>query len=473
MLTGMQTFLHVALLPTSLGVLRISQLTDNSKRLQTQTPQPTVLSSYSESDYHWLVGVLDKLIAFIHRAEDRRVPELIENDYEWAHALLIELVDAVGESDTHPLRPLMEFVWQLIEKYEDKYVPELTKLFPELAKETPIETGSESEQPASSIPKQDQSELAAYAFFSIGYLFQHGNRLEKALAAYDRAIALKPDFVEAYHNRASGLQQLGKYKKAIIDLEQAIGLDPDSAELHYKRGCTKGSSNQSESAIADFDKAIKLNPNYAEAYCCRGLMKSGLGEYKSAIADFDKAIELKLNPDFVRIHYIRGIVNAQFEQYKEAIVDFDEAIRLYPDYAEAYDSRGVVKNLLKRYESAIFDHTTAIDMAPNFAEAYLHRGMVRGKLGDINGAESDLQTALKLAKQQRRATLKASIETGLQQLDIVGKKNTSDTNPESTAKEGLSTQGDKKPRRGGQWKGKVKIAEDFDELPESFRWEDE
>ena len=26
----------------------------------------------------------------------------------------------------------------------------------------------------------------------------------------------------------------------------------------------------------------------------------------------------------------------------------------------------------------------------------------------------------------------------------------------------------KKPRRGGQWKGKVKIAKDFDELPESF-----
>ncbi len=29
-------------------------------------------------------------------------------------------------------------------------------------------------------------------------------------------------------------------------------------------------------------------------------------------------------------------------------------------------------------------------------------------------------------------------------------------------------QDSKKPRRGGQWKGKVKIAEDFDELPESF-----
>ena len=29
-------------------------------------------------------------------------------------------------------------------------------------------------------------------------------------------------------------------------------------------------------------------------------------------------------------------------------------------------------------------------------------------------------------------------------------------------------QSNKKPRRGGQWKGKVKIAQDFDELPESF-----
>lgn len=35
----------------------------------------------------------------------------------------------------------------------------------------------------------------------------------------------------------------------------------------------------------------------------------------------------------------------------------------------------------------------------------------------------------------------------------------------------------KKPRRGGQWKGKVKLAPDFDELPESimtaFRGENE
>ena len=70
---------------------------------------------------------------------------------------------------THPLRPLMEFVWQLIEKYEDKYVPELTELFPELAEEAPIETTKKNKQLATNTPELSDNELAAQAFFSIGY----------------------------------------------------------------------------------------------------------------------------------------------------------------------------------------------------------------------------------------------------------------------------------------------------------------
>ena len=455
MLTGIQTFPKVELPPKVLEIPSMPQLLDNSKLLETRTSQSTVLPLYAESDYHWLVGVLDKLIEFMRRNENHSVPELTENDYDWAHALLVELVGAVGESETHPLRPLMKFVCQLIDNYEDKYVPELTELFPELAEEAPIETASKSKQPSSNIPKQSESELAAHAFFCIGYLLSEGKKLKKALSAYDMAIALKPDFVEAYHNRALGLQQIHKYEAAIIDLEQAIRLDPDSSELHYKLGCIKGCSNQCESAIADFDKAIKLNPNYAEAYCCRGLIKNKLNKYKPAIADFDKAIELNLNPDFVDIYYIyyiKGIVNAQFKQYEEAIADFDEAIGLNPDDAKVYDSRGIIKGLLKQYESAISDHTTAIDIMPDFAEAYAHRGGAKVELGNIDEARSDLQTALTLAEQQGNTDFKTLIEKVLRQLNQMDSKH----------------KNHKKPRRGGQWKGQVKISEDFDELPESF-----
>ena len=49
-----------------------------------------------------------------------------------------------------------------------------------------------------------------------------------------------------------------------------------------------------------------------------------------------------------------------------------------------------------------------------------------------------------------------------------GEKIIFDNNGTSVAKLVRLRQGNKKPRRGGQWKGKVKIAQDLDELPESF-----
>ena len=51
---------------------------------------------------------------------------------------------------------------------------------------------------------------------------------------------------------------------------------------------------------------------------------------------------------------------------------------------------------------------------------------------------------------------------------VAGEEIIFESNGTTVAKLVPLKQGDKKPRRGGQWKGKVKIAEDFDELPDSF-----
>ena len=77
--------------------------------------------------------------------------------------------------------------------------------------------------------------------------------------------------------------------------------------------------------------------------------------------------------------------------------------------------------------------------------------MAKVGLDRTDEARRDLQKALELADQQDYADLKTFVENQLQQLNQAALK-----------------QNNRKPRRGGQWKGKVKITEDFDELPESF-----
>jgi HTH-type transcriptional regulator / antitoxin HigA len=48
-----------------------------------------------------------------------------ESEYGRLVSLLDSLIDEVGEDESHPLASLMEVLGVLIEKYEDKHVPEL------------------------------------------------------------------------------------------------------------------------------------------------------------------------------------------------------------------------------------------------------------------------------------------------------------------------------------------------------------
>jgi HTH-type transcriptional regulator/antitoxin HigA len=43
-------------------------------------------------------------------------------------AVLDDLIDVMGENEDHPLASLMEVIGVLVEKYEDKYIPELTEI---------------------------------------------------------------------------------------------------------------------------------------------------------------------------------------------------------------------------------------------------------------------------------------------------------------------------------------------------------
>lgn len=394
----------------------ISQLSDNTDLLQNPIPEPIDLAAYSEDDHDWLVNVLDELIKFMHRDENWSVPELEEKDYHWAHALLIELVDAVGEADTHPLRSLMEFVCQLVVNYEDKYVSQLTELFPELIDEKTTDSpATRNSQPAVDTVELSEDKLAANVFFSIGCLLLAGERLEKALTAYDTAIFLKPNHAAAYNNRGNVRNILGQHEMAIADYSETIRLKPDYADAYSNRATAKIKLDQYESAIIDCDEAIRLNSENANAYNNRGTAKATLNQYNEAVVDFDKAIQL--NSQEAVNYNNRGLAKYYLEEHEDAIADFKEAIRLNPDYTQAYCYRGVARSMLKQYEIAIDDYDEAIRINSDLAEAHARRGQAKVILDRIDEARSDFQTAFELATQQGNTDLKVFVEKQLQELN--------------------------------------------------------
>ena len=102
--------------------------------------------------------------------------------------------------------------------------------------------------------------------YNRGRLKHDFGQYEAAIADYDNAIHLKPNYAFAYNNRGLAKYYLGQYEAAITDYDNAIRLKPDYAFAYNNRGLAKYYLDQYEAAIADYDNAIRLRPNYALAY---------------------------------------------------------------------------------------------------------------------------------------------------------------------------------------------------------------
>ena len=229
-----------------------------------------------------------------------------------------------------------------------------------------------------------------------------------ALADFNKAIQLKPELSVVYNNRALTKQVLGEFHAAIVDYDKAIQLQDGDAVVFRNRGYAKDKLGEYTAALADFNKAIQLKPDYAEAYNSRGYVKDKLGEHTAALADYDKTIQLK--PDFAEAYNNRGFTKYSLKEFFAAITDYDMAIQLKPDFPNSYNNRGLVKTNLSQHAAAIRDYNIAIQLKPNYADAYFNRGVSYLESGLLQNAIQDFLIALRFATQTGNTELQTAIE---------------------------------------------------------------
>jgi cytochrome c-type biogenesis protein CcmH/NrfG len=137
-----------------------------------------------------------------------------------------------------------------------------------------------------------------------------------------------PSGAEFYLRRGEDFSSVHDYDRAIADYNTAIRLKPDYAEAYNDRGFAYYLRGDAERAIADYTRAIALRPDYPKAYNSRGVvyMAHGYGGAK-AVADFDRAIALK--PDF-RYAYINR-ANARLLRHPWLALDDFHRAGMYPD----------------------------------------------------------------------------------------------------------------------------------------------
>lgn len=94
--------------------------------------------------------------------------------------------------------------------------------------------------------------------------------------------------------QAAGHVRAMDYNAVRFDLDKTIALAPDFVFAYFNRANLAMKNNDFRSAIVDYDKAVSMKGDFAEAYYNRGLCYLSLGQKAKGVADLSKAGELGL-----------------------------------------------------------------------------------------------------------------------------------------------------------------------------------
>jgi tetratricopeptide (TPR) repeat protein len=211
---------------------------------------------------------------------------------------------------------------------------------------------------------------------SEGYAAYHSAYLSKVITDYDVS-DIKEDLSDlseliAEDNDAQNLLSLSGYyklfknpKKAIEFSELALRQRPDYPEAYNNRAISKMSLNDLKGAISDLDMALSIRSDYGNALINRGIAKRRSGDLNGALDDYNQAVMLL--PDSFSIYNNRSVVRRLMGDFEGALQDANRAIELDHNIPDAYNNRGnILSYNLGRFEEAIEDYIKALEISPVF-----------------------------------------------------------------------------------------------------------
>jgi tetratricopeptide (TPR) repeat protein len=238
------------------------------------------------------------------------------------------------------------------------------------------------------------------AHYNLAYaLLAVPGRLGEAIAQYEEALRLKPGLVDVRFNLARALQATpGRSNDAVAEYEEAIRLRPDYVEAHYNLGCTfQTMPGRSDEAIAQFEEVLRLKPDSAEAHFSLGSVLQAIpGRMNEAIAHYEEAI--RLNYHFDRAHLNLGVaLQGVPGRMDEAVAQFGEVLTLEPDNVEAhYDLGCALQGIPGRLGEAITQYEVALRLEPGNVAARCNLGNALDSEGRTKDAIGQYSEALRL-----------------------------------------------------------------------------
>jgi TolB-like protein/Tfp pilus assembly protein PilF len=223
--------------------------------------------------------------------------------------------------------------------------------------------------------------------------------LKKAIALFEEAIRLNPNFAPAYSGLSDAVLWAGYNEDVLTSTEakpraraaaeKAVQLDPDSAEAHASLATYKFFYDFDwDGSEAEFRRAFALNPNYAFAHDQFGLSLGLQGRLQESEAEGKRAAELDPLSPQIAIDNLIGLIWQG--KYQAAMAEAKRAEDLDPSFFFSHWGAGWIDIQAGKISDAIPKLQKSKSMgAPTFVSAWL--GYAYAASGDRTRAMAELE----------------------------------------------------------------------------------
>ncbi len=185
------------------------------------------------------------------------------------------------------------------------------------------------------------------------------------------------------------------FTAALADFDKALAVDPEYPQASFNRGVTLylGKLGEKSDALDAFSYAIEVNPENATARAMRGRLFNEFGRYKLALLDLNKALSINKDlPVYADRAYAQLLMYAAGDRsvVQAAASDADAALRINPSDATAL----AIRSLLKPGSAA--DAQKAFQIDPNNYLTRMALGYLKRSNKDFVGAFDEFEAAYKI-----------------------------------------------------------------------------
>ena len=184
------------------------------------------------------------------------------------------------------------------------------------------------------------ADLKVQCHYNLGLAYYQGGSIEKAIAAYQTAIQLEPNFADAYGGLGIIYWRNGDLDAAIRHCQKAIKIAPENIEFHQNLTQIYWQKGMYDRAAIGYRIILELNPSDEKALHHLGIILLSKQAYDEAVSCFQKV--LQINPDNALTHGALGTAYYKLGEEGPAIHEFQEVLRLDP---QNQDAREMLKRL--------------------------------------------------------------------------------------------------------------------------------